>query len=325
MKKTVLLFLLNLILSDSYSVTFQRIENFMGSAFVIAFVDSDYIVAEKKYQQVKAEIIRIEKLISSWDKNSETSKINRNAGIKPVIVSKELFFLIERSKKISELTDGYFDISYASFDRIWKFDGTVKLFPDSQQVRQILALVNYKNIILNKDSFSVYLKKKGMKIGFGAIGKGYAANRCKKLLTDLGIHNGLISAGGDIITWGRDENNEKWKIAVTNPNNKMKDIANFDISDKAVVTSGNYEKFIEIDNVKYSHIINPKTGWPALGVKSVTVFCPDAEIADALATSVFVMGAEKGTELINKLKNIDVFIVDNNDKKIVSDNIKIDN
>ena len=297
----------------------------MGSTFVIAFVDSNYSLAEQKYQLIKTEIIRIENLISSWDEKSETSQINKNAGVKPVNVSKELFFLIKRAKKISVLTDGYFDISYASFDNIWKFDGLSNSIPDSNLVEEILLLVNYKNIILNQDSLSVYLKEKGMRIGFGAIGKGYAANKCKELLLSVGVENGIINAGGDLIAWGNDENNKKWKIAIADPKNDKRNIADFNISDRAVVTSGNYEKFIEINGVKYSHIINPKTGWPALGIKSVTIFCPDAEVADAIATSVFVMGSDKGIELINKLKGFDALIIDNDDNIIVSNNLKLDN
>jgi len=188
-----------------------------------------------------------------------------------------------------------------------------------------LKLVDYKNIILNEDSLTVFLKNKGMKIGFGAIGKGYVANRSKKLLISLGINSGIVNAGGDLITWGKDENNKDWKIAIADPKNDKRNIADLNISDRAVVTSGNYEKFIEINGIKYSHIINPKTGWPALGIRSVTIFCPDAEVADALATSIFVMGSKKGIELINKLKGFDALIIDNKDNIIVSNNLKLDN
>ena len=307
------------------SILFKKVENFMGSTFVIAFVDSDYKQAEQKYQLVRNEIIRIENLISSWSEESETYLINKNAGIKSVKVDKELFFLIKRAKKISVLTNGYFDISYASFDKIWKFDRSKTSLPDSLLVQNTLKLVDYKNIILNEDSLTVFLKNKGMKIGFGAIGKGYVANRSKKLLISLGINSGIVNAGGDLITWGKDENNKDWKIAIADPKNDKRNIADLNISDRAVVTSGNYEKFIEINGIKYSHIINPKTGWPALGIRSVTIFCPDAEVADALATSIFVMGSKKGIELINKLKGFDALIIDNKDNIIVSNNLKLDN
>ena len=307
------------------SVLFKKTENFMGSTFVIAFIDSDYTTAEIKYNLVRAEIIRIENLISSWKTDSETSLINKNAGKYPVKVSKELFFLIKRSKKISELTNGFFDISYAAFDKIWKFNGSITDLPDTNLVEKTKKLVNYKNIVLNQGSFSVFLKKQEMKIGFGAIGKGYAANKCKALLLKLGIENGIINAGGDLIAWGQDENSENWKIAIADPKNDKRSIADFNISDRAVVTSGNYEKFIEINAVKYSHIINPKTGWPALGIRSVTIFCPDAEVADALATSIFIMGSKKGIELVNKLKGFDALIIDNENNIIVSEKLKLYN
>ncbi len=325
MRLTIFAILFFIYFNSFSAIRFQKVEIFMGSTFVIAFVDSNYIIAEKKYTLVRNEIIRIENLISSWNKNSETFLINKDAGIKPVKVSKELFFLIKRSKKISKLTDGYFDISYASFDNIWKFDGSRTTLPDSSIINKKLKLVNYKNIILNQDSLTVFLKNKAMRIGFGAIGKGYAANKCKALLLKLGIKNGIVDAGGDLIAWGKDENNNKWKIAIADPKNDKHNIADFNISDRAVVTSGNYEKFIEINGVKYSHIINPKTGWPAIGIRSVTIFCPDAEVADALATSIFVMGAKKGISLINKLKGFDVLIIDNDDNILVSDKLKLDN
>ena len=166
-----------------------------------------------------AEISRIEKIISSWDANSQTSEINKNAGIKPVKVDKELFDLIERSIAISELTDGAFDISYASMDKIWKFDGTMTTMPSAQEIQASVAKVGYKNIVLNKEKTTVYLKLKGMKIGFGGIGKGFAADKAKSLLISKGVKAGIINASGDMNTWGKQPNGEDW-TAITNPMNK---------------------------------------------------------------------------------------------------------
>nr|WP_121068702.1 FAD:protein FMN transferase [Maribacter vaceletii] len=295
----------------------------MGSRFDITVVAKDSIKASSYITLAVSEITRIEKLISSWDKNSETTLVNKNAGIAPVKVSKELYDLIERSISISKLTDGAFDISYASMDKIWQFNGSMTQMPNTKQIKQSVAKVGYKNIILNKEKSTVYLKQEGIKIGFGAIGKGYAADKAKALLVKKGVASGIINASGDMNTWGKQPNGEEWKVAITNPMNKNKAFALLPITNGAVVTSGNYEKFVMLNGKRYSHIIDPRTGYPSSGIISVTVFAPKAELADALATSVFVMGKEVGLNRINQLPNIECVIVDDIGKVSTSKNIKI--
>lgn len=295
----------------------------MGSRFEITIVDTDSIEAFRKIDQAIWEIKRIENLISSWDENSQTSLINRNSGIKPVKVDEELFDLIKRAILISKLTDGAFDISYASMDKIWKFDGSMKTMPSTQAINKSVEKVGYENIVLNQEDKSVYLKLKGMKIGFGAIGKGYAADKAKDLLISLGVKSGIIDASGDLSTWGKQIDGSDWTVAIKNPLNKNKAFALLPIKHGAVVTSGNYEKYVIFNGVRYSHIINPKTGYPATGILSVTVFAPKAEIADALATSVFVMGIDVGLDRINQIPNVDCLIVDELGKIWKSKNIKI--
>ena len=177
--------------------------------------------------------------------------------------------------------------------------------------------------MLNEKEQTIFLKLKGMKIGFGAIGKGYAADKAKELLVKKGVKSGIINASGDLNCWGKKPNGKNWEIAITNPLNKSNAFAVLPINNQAVVTSGNYEKFSTFNGIKYSHIINPKTGYPAKGIISVTVFAPKAEIADALATSVFVMGKETGLDRINQLPNIDCIIIDSEGKIFYSKNIKI--
>ena len=282
----------------------------MGSRFDVTVVATDSTIANKNINIAINEIKRIERIISSWDKNSETSEINRNSGIKAVKVSKELFELIERSTVISKLTDGAFDITYASMDRIWKFDGSMEAMPSEELIEKSVAKVGFRNIILNKKEQTVFLKLKGMKIGFGAIGKGYAADKAKKILISKGVKAGIINASGDMNTWGKQPNGNDWTVAITNPMNKNKAFALLPISNKAVVTSGNYEKFVVFNNKRYSHIINPKTGYPASGIISVSVFAQSAELADALATSIFVMGVEVGINRINQIPNVECIIID---------------
>jgi len=307
------LFFLALFLSSLLVQSQQRYKKtllLMGSRFDISVVANSQQEGEIYIDLAISEISRIEKLISSWDPNSQTSEINRNAGVKPVKVSKELFGLIERSIAISKLTEGAFDISYASMDKIWKFDGSMKRMPTKEAIKSSVAKVGYENIILDRKNSSVFLKKKGMKIGFGGIAKGYAADKAKKLLQEKGVVAGIINASGDMNTWGRQPNGEEWKVGITNPLNKNKVFALIPISNSAVVTSGNYEKFVEFNGTRYSHIINPKTGYPSKGIISVSVFTPKAELADALATSIFVMGIDVGLDFVNQLKNIECIIID---------------
>ena len=321
--------ILMIVLSFLYSNTlpaqqvFNKKLKLMGSRFDISVVDTDSIRANEYIQLASDEITRIEKIISSWNENSETSKINRNSGIKPVKVSTELFELIERSLTISKLTDGAFDISYASMDNIWKFDDSMKKLPTQDEINKSVEKVGYENIELNKELLTVYLKIKGMKIGFGAIGKGYAADKAKKLLISKEVKSGIINASGDMNTWGQQPNGENWNIAITNPMNKKKAFAILPIPNGAVVTSGNYEKFVTFNDIRYSHIINPKTGMPSTGIISVSVFASSAELADALATSIFVMGSEVGINRINQIPNVDCIVIDDKGNIHTSKNINI--
>ena len=295
----------------------------MGSRFDITVVANNADEGNKFIDITVDEITRIEKLISSWDTTSETYSIIKNAGIQPVKVDKELYDLIDRAIKISEITDGAFDISYASMDQIWKFDGTMEKLPAEDEVAASVAKVGYKNIILDPENHIVFLKIKGMKIGFGAIGKGYAADKSKQLLISLGVKGGIINASGDLTTWGTQPDGSSWMVGITNPLNKNKVFSWFKLDNNAVVTSGNYEKFVEFNGIRYSHIIDPRTGWPAYGLTSVSIFAPKAELADALATSVFVMGKDTGLDFINQMPGIECVIVDDQGKIYESENVQL--
>lgn len=303
---------------------YKRTLKLMGSRFDITVVANDSIQGSKYIDTAVAEITRIEKLISSWDPNSQTSEVNRNAGIKPVKVDNELFQLIERAIKISKLTDGAFDISYASMDNIWKFDGSMTKMPTEEEIAASVSKVGYQNIVLDKEHSTVFLKLEGMKIGFGAIGKGYAADKAKDLLMAKGVPSGIINASGDMNTWGKQPNGKEWKVAITNPLDKNKVFALLPIKNGAVVTSGNYEKYVNFNGKRYTHIIDPRTGYPSTGIISATVFAPKAELADALATSVFVMGIETGLDRINQLPNIECIIIDDEGTITKSKNIEIE-
>ena len=305
--------------------TFKRTLKLMGSRFEITVIAENTKLGDQYIEEAVAEITRIERLISSWNPESQTSEINRQAGIMPVKVDLELYQLIERANGISNLTDGAFDISYASMDRIWKFDGSMTIIPSAEEIKHSVSKVGYQKIKLNASDTTVFLTERGMKIGFGAIGKGYAADKAKALLIEKGVKGGIINASGDMNTWGKQTNGEDWKVAITNPLNKDKAIAIFPLNNSAVVTSGDYEKYIKLEGKKFAHIIDPRTGYPTSGIISATVFAPKAELADALATSIFVMGVNAGIDRINQLPNIECIIINDEGKIFTSTNIKIKN
>ena len=325
MKNNVTFLLLLFSLSTFAQENFKRTLILMGSRFDITVVASNEKEGNKYIDSAIFEIARIEKLISSWDVNSETSLINKLSGIKPIKVDKELFDLIERSIAISTLTNGAFDISYASMDRIWKYDGTMREMPSEEKISSSIKKVGYQNIIIDKEAQTVFLKLKGMKIGFGAIGKGYAADKAKALLIEKGVKAGIINASGDLNAWGKQANGRDWMVAITNPLNKNKVFSWLPINDSAIVTSGNYEKFISFNGIRYSHIIDPRTGYPSTGIISTSIMTSNAELADAISTSVFVMGVETGLDFINQLKGVDCIIIDEQNKIHTSNNIKLSN
>jgi len=312
-------------LSTSAQENFKRTLILMGSRFDITVVASNEKEGNEYIDSAIFEITRIEKLISSWDLNSETSLINKHSGIKPIKVDKELFDLIERSIAISALTNGAFDISYASMDRIWNYDGSMREMPSEEEISNSIKKVGYQNISIDKEAQTVFLKLKGMKIGFGAIGKGYAADKAKALLIEKGVKAGIINASGDLNAWGKQADGSDWMVAITNPLNKNKVFSWLPINDSAIVTSGNYEKFISFDGIRYSHIIDPRTGYPSTGIISTSIMTSNAELADAISTSVFVMGVETGLDFINQLKGVDCIIIDEENKIHISNNIKLSN
>ncbi len=303
---------------------FKRSCKLMGNRFELSVVAANAQWADERIDMGVAEIQRIEKMLTTFSDDSETNQVNANAGIAPVKVSPETFDLIARSLRISSLTQGAFDISYGGVDkRLWNFDQQMTALPDAETARQMVRLVNYKNIELNAAECTVFLKEQGMRIGFGGIGKGYAAECAKRVMHAAGVEHGVVNASGDLTTWGYQPDGRQWTIAVADPNHKDAAFSYMNISNMAAATSGNYEKFIMVKGKKYSHTIDPHTGLPVTGIKSVTIITTNAEIADAMATPITIMGVEAGLSLINQMNNIEAIIIDDNDRLYTSNNIKL--
>lgn len=298
----------------------KRTTILMGGRFDISIVADSRESAEQNIDTVIAEISRIESLISDWKPNSQVSMINDHAGIKPVKVDKELLMLTQRAIALSKITNGAFDISFAAMDKIWKFDGSMKEMPSAETIKKSVAKVGYKNILIDTANSTVFLKLPGMKIGFGALGEGYAADRCRELMLSKGIKAGIVNASGDMSTWGKNPNGKNWEIGITNPMKEDTIFAVVAMKQNAIVTSGSYRKFVEFNGKRYAHIINPATGYPATGLISVTIMGPSAEVANGLSTSIMVLGPVNGKKLIGNFPAYSYLMITDKGEFLVSKN-----
>lgn len=281
-------------------ILLKKRANLMGSVFEISLVGTDSASLEYQIQLVIDEIERIENLISEWRPNTQISEVNRNAGIRPVKVDREVFELTRRAISYSILSDGAFDISVAALDKIWRFDGNMDALPSDAAVQNSVTKVGFEKIELDSIASTIFLKQSGMKIGFGSIGKAYAADRGRHILQEMGVKGGLINASGDIALWGKPPEKKSWSIGISDPEKPYKITRKLRMKEGAVATSGNYKKYVMFNGVRYSHIINPRTGYPATELASVTVIGPMAEFANALSTSVMVLGVKKGLKLMER-------------------------
>jgi len=295
----------------------------MGGRFDITIVAEDSAAAEMNIDTIIKEITRIENLISDWKSTSQISEVNANAGIRPVRVDKEVFELAERAIELSKLTGGAFDISFAAMDRIWKFDGSMTAMPSPEAIKKSVEKVGYQNIVLDKEGSTIFLRNKGMKIGFGALGEGYATDKCRAMMLARGIKAGIVNGSGDMSAWGKQPDGSDWVIGINDPVRRGKMFAVIPLRQGAVVTSGSYEKFVVFDHKRYAHIINPATGYPVTGLTSVTVLGPSAEVANGFSTSLMVMGKEAGLKLIDQFSEYSCLMITDEGKVFCSKNLDI--
>lgn len=322
MFRAIILLILITVTSQA-QVLRKRSTMLMGGRFDITIIAKDSLTAERNIDTCIKEISRIEYLISDWKPESQISDVNRNAGIKPVKVDREVFELTQRALKLSKLTDGAFDISFAAMERIWKFDGSMTAMPTAAAVKRSVALVGYQNIILDSVNCTIFLKLKGMKIGFGALGEGYADDRCREMMLARGIKAGLINATGDMTAWGKQPNGQPWQIGITNPFKPDTIFSVLSLRQNAMVTSGSYQKFVMLNGKRYAHIIDPKTGYPATGLISVSITGPSAESANGFSTSMMVMGKEKALKFIKRFPAYKYIIITDSRQMISSKSLGI--
>lgn len=293
---------------------FARETRLMGNRFVVSVVGNDEAWADERFAEAVNEIARVEKLLSTFTDDSKLNEINRNAGIRPVRVDAEIFKLVDRALQISELTYGTFDVTYPA---IQIADA------DTKAAKRKLNLTNYKNVVLDAAKQTVFLKNKGMRIGLGAISRGYAADRAKYMLQMQGVSSGVINAGGDLLSWGLQPDNSPWTIGAADPSQAGQPFAGVNISNMAIATSFNSDKLTAIANSKQAGSIHPENGFPVSKIKSVSIITPGAELADAMATPIIAMGINAGLYLINKLNQMACIIIDDHARVYTSKDIKL--
>ncbi len=282
----------------------------MHSPSSIIVVGKDSLEAQQALQLVIDEFEYVESKISEWNPNSEISEINKMAGIAPVKVTPWVFEFIQRSMQISEITEGAFDLTWASMKDLWRFDGSQSTIPSKEAIEEALQFIDYGSVVLDPDHQTVFLPQKGMKLGTGGNGQGLGVDRAINQLKEKGIKSALVNASGDIYAYGKQSDGSSWQIGISNPLDKNKIFAYLPLNEMALTTAGNYEKFILYNGEKYSHLIDPRTGFPAKGVQSVSVYSPSTELSDALDTAFFILGTEVALDIANQLPSVECIIVD---------------
>ncbi len=294
----------------------------MGSLFEFKVTAGTDAAGNELLQDCITEVKRIEALLTEFNENSETSHINRNAGKKAVQVSEETYSLLQRSVNISLMTNGAFDITSGILKKLYDFRQKEIKIPDDETIVTTLKKTGFRKIRLLPDN-KVYMEKEGMHISFGAIGKGYAADKVRKLMEEKGVESGAINASGDLTAWGKRPNGEYWKAGIAHPDKNEDVMLWFPLDGSSIATSGDYEQYFMLNGIRYSHNIDPKTGLPIRGIKSASVISPGAELSDALATAVTVMGIDSGLHMIDQLPKTHCIIVDDKNKLFSSKNIDI--
>ncbi|WP_295716880.1 FAD:protein FMN transferase [Mucilaginibacter sp.] len=303
--------------------TYRRNVYAMGDKFEISVVGNDHLLANEQINIAICEINRVEKLLSAFGDDSNIKQINRNAGIEPVKANGEIFRLIDRALQISELTHGAFDITYFTGNNVTGNDNALVENAPVKTAPYSVMQTNYQSVILDAAKQTIFLKEKGMRIGFGANSKGYAADRAKYVLQMNGVNSGVINSGGDLLTWGTQPNHKPWTVAAADPEQRKQPFAHLNISDMAFATSVNAEKYASVSKKKFQSVTNTNKGFPVSEIKSVSIISPTAELSDAMASPVINIGVNAGMYLINQLNQIACIIIDDQNRVYTSKDVTI--
>jgi FAD:protein FMN transferase len=284
------------------------------AAFTTPALDATHVRA--LFDAATAEIVRLEKLMTTWDPSSEVSKVNAAAGKAPVHVGPETFDVIREALHTSEISDGTFDITFETLHGLWKFDQDLDPHPPTAAAVHAQAkYVGYKHVKLDPAASTVFLDEPHVRIGLGGIAKGYAVDHASKVLVDGGLLSFYAQAGGDLYTRGNKPDGSPWIAGIRDPRGPENDyFASMAVSDHAFSTAGDYERSYVVGGKRYHHIIDPRTGYPATASRSVTIWAPNALIADEIDDAVFILGPERGLALVESLDGVGAVIVDAHNK-----------
>jgi thiamine biosynthesis lipoprotein len=296
----------------------------MGTELKLTAWTSEADKAEAAFGEVFGEMQRLEALLSNWRQDSEIQQLNVAAGKRPVAIGKDLHDVLVAARQVSEWTDGKFDVTFGALSGLWKFDyqnrdGSI---PDRDEVLRRMKLIDYRDLVLDEQSGTAFLRRQGMVAQLGGIGKGYAVDRASDMLRRRGFHDFMIQFGGDLYVAGR-PGDRSWRLGIQDPRGlENKIFAAVDLSDSTFSTSGDYERFFIKGGRRYHHIIDPETGEPATKSRSVTIIAASATMADGLSTGVFILGPEAGMDLIERLPDVEGVIVGADNKVYVSSGLK---
>ena len=295
----------------------------MGSELRLTAWAADEPAVRSVFDAVFKEFERLEALMSVWRPGSDVQRINAAAGDHAVAVNADVRDVLRIARQVSEWSDGTFDVTFGALTDVWKFDHDQdNTIPSEEAVRARLPLVDYRQIEIDDRAGTVFLKRKGMRIHLGGIGKGYAVERAKEISRRAGLHDFMIQAGGDLYVGGH-KDGRPWKLGINDPRGPDgRSFATIELSDSTFSTSGDYARFFMKDGVRYHHILDPRTGHPARLCRSVTIASDSAVLADAVAKGVFILGPEKGMALIERLPHVEGVIVSATNEVLVSSGLK---
>jgi thiamine biosynthesis lipoprotein len=286
---------------------FDRVnDGIMGTRIVVELWSEDAAAANRAIDAVMAEMMAVDRDMSTYKPESEVSRVNRDAAKQPMVISPALFGLLSTALEFSRITGGAFDITYASVGFMYDFRAHKK--PTDAEIESALPAINYRHIVLDPQNSTVFFTQPGVRIDLGGIGKGYAVDRGIEILQSLGVDHALVTAGGDSRMIG-DRFGKPWIVGIRHPDDKNRVIAKIPLVDTAMSTSGDYERYFDEDGVRYHHIIDPRTGRSARKVRSATILASTATRTDGLSKTAFVLGAEEAMKIYESLGDVDAILV----------------
>jgi len=297
---------------------FYREEAIMGTRVAVELWSEDAALAARAMEAVIAEMRRTDELMSTYKPESQLSAVNAHAFERPVAVDPEIIEVVVRSFDFSRMSDGAFDVTYASVGYL--YDYRARQRPSDEQVAAALPAVDYRQVQVDRERNTIRFLRDGVRIDLGGIAKGYAVDRSIDQLRKLGIEHAMVNAGGDTRLIG-DRRGKPWIVGVRDPRNEGKMVTRLPLENEAISTSGDYERYFEEDGVRYHHILVPGTGDVARAIRSATIIGPDATLTDGLSTTVFVLGVERGMALVSRLPGVEAIIVDKDGRIFYSDGL----